>query len=437
MKKTLESKGVQLPLADNGAWSTLPTPKIRNRTSDGVFGWAHAYAGFSYEFAAESVRMLKTSGTETFLDPFVGSGTSALAAAQEGVPFWGIDIDPFSALLTRAKLATDADEKKVHAYLKTGSRKILTSFTPQSHELFNEADLKYATCVFNRLLSANLSDPRELWNRFLNDPKGKYDSEIVALACIAISSRGSAKVVRGSNPVWLKKSLKGEISERPPLRTVTQEFVTKMLQDLSITPSGIRGPSTRIMNCGFQNAVIRNKSIDCIITSPPYLNRLDYIINHLPEISILSGFLPTEIEELRRRMMGTTKMTGNGDPSPDWGPACRDLLEQIRNHPSKASGTYYYRFHYQYFDTLKAIFNKLREVCKKNARGLLVVQDSYYKDIRIPLIEIMREMGKETGINISEIRTEHIRGHMGTISPAQKTYVPTKILKEHVLLLDF
>ena len=87
-------KGVQLSLADS-AWKSLPTPKIRKRTSNGVLGWAHAYAGFSYEFASEAARMLKTSGSEQFLDPFVGSGTSALAAIQEGLPFIGIDIDPF------------------------------------------------------------------------------------------------------------------------------------------------------------------------------------------------------------------------------------------------------------------------------------------------------------------------------------------------------
>lgn len=430
-------QGDQLSLLDESDWQSLPSPKMKGENADGVQGWAHAYAGYSLSFAQEAVKILKSSNKDRFLDPFIGSGTSALAFAHENVPFYGVDIDPFSALLTRAKIAIAADPKKVHAYIENGEKDIPAGFSTNTSELFHINDLKYALCVIDRILAGQTGEPLSSWKKILNDPKGLYDSEVVALASITIASKKVAKMVRGSNPVWLRKSLEGELEETPPLHLIAQQLSEQMLEDLSHLPAGKRGPSSRILNCPFQASSIRKNSIDCVVTSPPYLNRLDYIVNHLPEISVLSCFFPLDVESLRSKIMGTTKMTLNGEPLPEWGQECTNILEKIRNHPSKASSTYYYKFHYQYFYNLKLMLDKLRHCCKETARGLLVVQDSYYKDIRIPIAQIFEEMGKSSGINISEVRTEEVRGHMGAMSPTQKAYVPSKVLREHVLFLGF
>jgi site-specific DNA-methyltransferase (adenine-specific) len=44
----------------------------------------------------------------TILDPFLGSGTTGIAAAREGFNFIGIEIDPHYLDIARARIAGDS-----------------------------------------------------------------------------------------------------------------------------------------------------------------------------------------------------------------------------------------------------------------------------------------------------------------------------------------
>ena len=193
----------------------------------------------------------------------------------------------------------------------------------------------------------------------------------------------------------------------------------------------------KVLNSDFLDKNIQIGSIDRILTSPPYLNRLDYVVSHKPEIAILTGFIPLSIEGLREKMMGTTKMIERVEPKEEWGEECLLLIDKIRNHPSKASSTYYYKFFLQYFDCCMKMFSRFRDVCNDDALGALVVQDSFYKDVRVPLTAILSDMARNYGITTHKWRSEEVKGHIGSMNPAQKSYVPTKVLEETVLFLEF
>lgn len=400
-------------------------------------GWANSYAGFSLDFALAAINYLKKDNDDIFLDPFVGSGTSAVAAAITGVQLIGIDLDPFSALLTRCKYAINFQTKKVDYYLERSNSHQDLMFSEEANEIFNYGDLQYVANVFNRIKTEMQNLGEDPWKVLLSDSRGLYDSEVVALSVVVIASRGAAKLIRGSNPVWLRKSVEGELAERPALIGISGQVKKMIINDLSAERNNYTLKDLMVINTDFLNDGSVNKKVDSIITSPPYLNRLDYVMSHLPEISIMSGFTSIDIQNLRCKMMGTTKMSGKAKAEEDWGEICNILLDKIRNHPSKASATYYFRFYCQYFDNLSSTLRKMRSVVSVGGQALMVVQNSYYKDVPIPLYEIISEMGKSINISVSNLRNQRVETHMGSMNPTQRAYVAQKVLEESVILMKF
>ena len=50
------------------------------------------------------VRLVSPPGTPTILDPYLGSGTTGLAAQLEGKKFIGIELDPEYLQIARARM---------------------------------------------------------------------------------------------------------------------------------------------------------------------------------------------------------------------------------------------------------------------------------------------------------------------------------------------
>jgi hypothetical protein len=136
-------------------------------------------------------------------------------------------------------------------------------------------------------------------------------------------------------------------------------------------------------------------------------------------------------------MMGTTKIVEKGEVSRTWGRRCLEFMDQVLHHPSKDSATYYFWTYYKYFKDLYTALQNLVALANSRAVGAMVIQNSFYKDIVVPAPEIVVDMARGLGIQASIVRTEVVRAHLGTLSPRQTRYVPKKVLKECVVLLEF
>jgi hypothetical protein len=136
-------------------------------------------------------------------------------------------------------------------------------------------------------------------------------------------------------------------------------------------------------------------------------------------------------------MMGTTKVSEKGSVSERWGKTCLAFLEEVLHHHSKASAAYYYWNYYKYFKDFYLSLENLKRLVSPRGEGALVIQNSYYKEIPIPIPQIVIEMAGGLGISARVARSQIIRAHIGSISPRQARYVPRKILEECVVALNF
>ncbi len=400
---------------------TLPSAKIKRSELDGVHAWTNFYAAYSEKFVLSAISAIGYTSKSKVLDPFVGSGTTLVCCLKLGLPAIGIDLDPFSCLLARSKVSINANPSNVQKFLKLGTRKKpLNTFSEDAKLLFDNDCLCYASTVFSRILSATNCTPESLLDTLLSDSIGKYDSEVVALTALSIGASESARLVRGSNPTWYRKALVGEKDNIEALYSSTQSIHKRMLLDIGEVakevPDGKR--DIRIYNADITTFRKTNREkVDIIITSPPYLTRLDYVIKHLPNLLILSGVINIDINSLRKRMIGTSKIVNKEDFNLEWGKTCLNLLNLIKNHKSYASESYYVWTYSQYFSSIFNAIEFISSKLKKKGKGLIIVQNSTYKDLVIPLSEIICEMLMAKGLFAENIRQEKITRNMKFINP--------------------
>jgi hypothetical protein len=147
------------------------------------------------------------------------------------------------------------------------------------------------------------------------------------------------------------------------------------------------------------------------------------------------GYSATAFDALRRDLIGTSTVPSTWQsPVPaEWGPTSKRFLKKLQQHPSKASATYYYRNHLQYFDSIFRSMLELARVLEKGGLCVLVVQDSYYKDLRNDLAQSLSEMGSKVGFTLFQREDFTHRQTIAGINPAVRKYRKTFFATESVL----
>jgi len=92
----------------------------------------------------------------------------------------------------------------------------------------------------------------------------------------------------------------------------------------------------------------------------------------------------------------------------------------------------YYRTHLDYFDKMSRSMARLAVGLKTGGRAVLVVQDSYYKDIHNDLPAIVAQMGAHHGLALRQSKAFHLRS-MSDINPGRRCYKRPSGATESVL----
>jgi SAM-dependent methyltransferase len=407
------------------------TPK-RLSTDEGLDAWYPYYAGFSSRFATAALRSLELSSKALVLDPWLGSGTTALAAARLGLTPLGVDLNPFAVLLSRAKLASLADAER----LVFEARRIvaLASQARNPRGAVSDKD------PLSRWLPAQ---PAGFVRRvqLLLSPELPAQCDSPALnACLLLSAAKAAvkfsSRAPGSNPTWTRPGAKRAVR----VGTLSDAFLNAA--ESLATALRVNGCGDAIHNARFAVSDARrlpfaNKSVDAIVTSPPYCTRIDYAVQTMIELAVLGVGSPDTFADLRRELMGTTMLRKDVSThcATEWPRSVRAFLEAVKRHPTHRSEQYYFRNFQQYFDDAQLALREIARVLKPNARALVVLQTSYYKELEIDLPLLFGELAESAGLAATKVGEVPIRRVMATLNRRAQHYRSDRIYRETVLCL--
>ncbi|MFH0862323.1 MAG: DNA methyltransferase [Candidatus Altiarchaeota archaeon] len=252
-----------------------------------VYNWFYYKEGYSRDFVTKTLAELEVPAESTVVDPFCGTGTTLLAARESGRPCAGVDILPLGAFVSRVKLEDGYD---------------IPSLEEAVRWLTN---LRYSEPK-TRLIDIRFIDMRKVYNPYARNDIAFFRENILGvqdertrnflmLGLISIVSQASNVMKDGGVLRIVRKN------HVPPVRHLLKTKLKRMVKDLK--DRGNLPKTDWRADIGDARALpMEDESAGALITSPPYLNFVDYTKVYALELSLLLSNA-NEMEGLRKRSL--------------------------------------------------------------------------------------------------------------------------------------
>ncbi len=384
-----------------------PTPK-RSRSASNEPAFLPSFpANFALDFSDWVVDRYAEDET-LILDPFCGSATTLLSAQSHGVPGVGLELNPVWVVYAKSRLTAYTDT------MESEMQRLLRQLTLPSGSL-SEAELNH------------------FFRRFLQGEKQTGRGALAHVAAsILMCARDKFRPEYGMNHSWPRLTKEGSI-------TITAKDLGPAIKE-ALTHS--KWVASRCQKASHSDLVLADargthhltKGATLLVTSPPYLSRLDYIRSSLPELEYLKQLdIVEDIEELRSAQIGSVIVRGDGDAYLRALPSgCRELLRRIEGHPSKASRSYYVRFVRNYLGAMRDALESISLAAAESARFVVVAQDSWYKDVLVGTSELLREILDELGWTKREQWMFKVESSLSEVNPHSRMWRDGSKVSENV-----
>lgn len=232
----------------------------------------HPYPAKFPVFTAEEYITKYSNVGDMVFDPFVGSGSSLLAATANNRFAVGTDINGIAVLISKFKLLNidDNDIERLNIFLASVKRRMeLRSYGLLWHydsinHWFSDSAIEALSCIKN-----------EIHHFFNDDCKLKIFCSLVLSTIInTVSKQESDTRYAAIEKEWISHSF------------VIEKYESKFTQCLEIlkncrrSTEHIDGSKVYLHNSKKCEEVLPSESVDMIITSPPYPNTYDYYLYH-------------------------------------------------------------------------------------------------------------------------------------------------------------
>lgn len=366
--------------------------------NEAIHRWAPYVQGFSASFV-QSVfdQYIHDYKKPTILDPFTGCGTVQVQSKLNGYKSVGTELNPLLRFIAETKLNTwDVSPKEL---LKIFNKLVLSKSVKAP--LFLKSEKQFSKEVLKNL---------EILKGGIDCLSKKTNPKIVDLLNLAFSSiLVDVSNLKRSPCLGYSKSKK--IDPHAPHVLMNQK-VYQMVEDLKIIQNEysdfISTPSKVILANSMEYN--HNNKFDLVITSPPYMNGLDYVINYKIEMGWLNfAKNQKELKKVKDEMVVCDNVSKglikNFNPvyTNDW---IEDIKQSIQKNIQRR-GKYRRQdmssIVHKYFDDMYKVFKRIIPKIKDNGRFILVVGDSLIADVYVPTDLLIARIGNDLSLSIEKV----------------------------------
>jgi len=345
-----------------GKLMTFELPK-----HDPVHGWFWYKEGFApgiFDYSKQGKR------PKVVLDPFCGVGTALLAAKEQKIDSVGVDASPLAVFISKTKTEdysqNDINETKAFLHRSKGMKAV--------EGLRWEFELFDPRAVFPK---RNLNQILALRNSI--EEESPRVRNLLLLALLSVIPQASM-MVKDGGVLKIKKNKRAL-----PAKEIFKRKVKKIVRELEARETFGHVPKVFL---GDARALdIPENSVDLILTSPPYLNNIDYSKVYGLELSLLqmSKALASEV-----RMRAIRSFIGKQMDVAQMPPEVGEIGEKI-----PIVGTY--------FKDMELAIEEMYRTLKPGSHADIVVANSVIHENHIMVDEIFAEMAERIGFSEAEI----------------------------------
>jgi DNA modification methylase len=326
-------------LKDKLEWGKLATFVPNKKTP--VYNWFYYKEGFARELVFELIKMFGLKEGDTVLDPFCGSGTTLLACKEAGIDSIGFDAIPSSILAALVKTGDHNKEKlqEINEWLFS------ERFLPPRAQFPPE---------FKRYFSKTLRDDVLFFKSRIGRIETPRIKDFVLLAFIRTVMRES----------WVWKD-GGMLKVRKHPVAPFRKFFKRMMKRMIKESRKIQGTGKPTIRFGDARKIkLKANTIDGVITSPPYLNQINY----------------TKVYGIENWICGQSR------------PTLRSYLGLGREDPVET-----------YMKDTKQYLKEIFRVLKPGGKAGIVVGDAFVREQAMEIDLMMSALAEEIGFKVKEI----------------------------------
>ena len=297
---------------------------FKNSKKMAVYNWMYYKEGFSPEIVDYILdKYYPKEKPDIIVDPFCGVGTTLLRSKELGVKSIGLDVSPLAVMVSRVKTRNYGEHERDE--LMNTMKKLIESKSGYTYkwefELFPPSvAIPKRNIAFIQRMRASIEEIGEVWIR-----------EFFLTALVSIIPQVSLIIKDGG---VLK------INRNKIAASAKHVFIRKVKRMISECTK-IRGPEPDITNksaLDFSTEQVCSNRKSAVITSPPYLNNVDYTKIYGLELSLLG----VDTRKLRNQMLDSFIKKRANNPSEKWRYPIVDMylknMERVIENISECNG---------------------------------------------------------------------------------------------------
>jgi DNA modification methylase len=341
------------------------------------------------------------------LDPMVGSGTSLVISRARGHQAVGCDTDPLAILMSRA-WCSDISSPRINELgrsVLSQARIIAKNITLENSYPFasDESTKKFINFWFDEtnrtqltalsLCISQMKDPNEsaiLWAAF---------SRLIITKKIGVSL---AMDVSHSRPH--RKYEKAPIQPFEKF-IASLEYITKKLP---FRDNEKKVPSAFVTRGDARSMPFTDHEFDLVITSPPYLNAIDYLRGNKLSL-VWMGYSINSIKTIRSQNIGTDQSLSQYK-----GIDCSDILSRMGKIGDL--DLRYRKMIIHYINDMNNVITECRRVLKDDGQAIFVIGNSSIRGIYLNNSEALIGMAERNGFKLSSKEARQL--------PESRRYLP-------------
>ena len=342
------------------------------------------------------------------LDPMAGSGTVLAVARAKGHRAFGVDLDPLAVLLAGVWTRTVNAER----------------VNDQAAEVLGRVKTAFGPLPSGRAYPPGSDDETRQFIRYWFDDYARQQLAALSTAISRVHDDATRDVLWcGFSRLIITKSagasLAMDLSHSRPHLAFTRapvkpfnRFISAVETVVSNCPkpgSGAVGPPTVVKRGDARKLDIDNSSIDLVLTSPPYLNAIDYM--RCSKFSLVwMGHNVSELRQIRAESVGTEASSEQAVDT-EW---VKSSIKQLGLKPALSS-RHYARLA-QYVWDMGGALAEVSRVLRVGGQAVYVVGDSTVRGTFIRNSSIVSAVAEERGLTL---HSRHSRA-----LPANRRYMP-------------
>lgn len=371
------------------------------------------------DLVRRSVSALSTNAR--VLDPMCGSGTVLRVAVEHGFDCVGVDVDPLAVLMSRV-WTTALDPTMLYRQALGAIERAKALSGNEIKRITDDSTRRFVVYWFARQQRAAIMRLATI----LDKERGPVrEALLIALSRIIVTKEMMASLARDTS------------HSRPHRVASRNDFdvyagFARSARSLAgrLRPERICGTSSVYRGDARNLCRVADDSIDLALTSPPYLNAIDYIRGHRLALVWL-GYDMEKLRDIRANSVGAERMLPRND-------LAIDVTEFVTRMDSSTFGRRQLGWVKRYARDVYLMLKQLRRVVRKSGKVVLVVGDSFLRGARVENARLVQTVAEVVGFEYS--------GSESRLIPARRRYLPppgrgtstldARMREETVLMLE-